>query len=49
MEWEIEKAFNSEFLQIAVASDNLLFCLQMRLDIVVNVLTNVYRTKFDIY
>jgi len=49
MEWKVEKAFSSELLRIAVASDDFLFCLQTRLDIVVSVSTNVYEVKFGIH
>jgi len=49
MEWKVEKAFNNELLRIVVTSDDLLFCLRMQLDIVVNISTNIYKTKFNIY
>ena len=49
MKWEVEKAFNSELLRIVAALDDFLFCLQMRLDIIVSALTKVYEAKFGIY
>ena len=49
MEWEVEKAFNNELLRIATTSNDFLLYLQMWLDIVVNVSTNVCETKFGIY
>ncbi len=49
MEWEVEKAFNSELLRTVAASDDFLMYLRMRLDIVVSVSTNIYEVKFDIY
>ncbi len=49
IECEIEKTFNNELLRIAVVSDDFLLHLRMRLDIVINVLTNIYKAKFGIY
>jgi len=49
IKWKVEKAFNNELLRIITTLDDFLFYLQIQLNIVVNVSTNIYKAKFNIH
>src|SRR6266566_1152440 len=47
MEYKVEKTFSNELVRIATTSNDFLLYLRMRLDIVINISTNVYKVKFN--